>query len=93
MSRETVQFADEDAQDIMWEEWAPEGFEWVTNQFEDQGDWSNTFLVVVKRLSDGKFFGALTEKWHDMGNADPEYPTEFKELATIPSVIYYIKEK
>ena len=94
MSRECVSFEDsEDIRELAWGGSTGE-FTSVARQHEGTTRWGDLFLNVIKRNSDGKLFGGVSEiAGGDGETEDYDLAADYCEVDTIPSVVYYIKEK
>ena len=82
MEREILELTAGQAESILYENFYNDGnqdieFETIENEISDQGRWSTTFDLVVKRKSDGKFFSAYYSK----GSTESQghYPFEYDD--------------
>lgn len=92
MEREKLEITAEDARDLVWGD-GPEGLEIVQDEIVETTRWSTIHGIVVKRLSDGKFFGAgysvgATEM-QDESPWETDDPEFLEVLAVEKTVISY----
>jgi hypothetical protein len=92
MTRECVSFEDsEDLRELAWGG-GTEDFSPVARQHEGNTRWGALYLNVIKRNSDGKLFGGVSEIMSGE-TEDEDLASEYCEVDTIPSVTYYITGK
>lgn len=90
MNKEILKFSPEDARDIV-DGWRKDEFEIISKDIYGTDRWSLRYVIVVKRLSDGKFFKSFYKvgatELQDEGPYEYDDEAIFKEVFPVEKTI------